>query len=176
METGAIENHAVQVTLAEADPAWPATYELLRRRIVGALGEVVLTIAHVGSTSVDGLAAKPVIDIVVEVHDPADERRYLPAVQSIGFELRRREPDWYEHRVFRLDDPAANLHVFGAGCEEVARMLRFRDRLRIDAADRERYEQTKRVLAEQEWRTVQHYADEKTAIVEAILARADQGT
>ncbi|MEO6652827.1 MAG: GrpB family protein [Ilumatobacteraceae bacterium] len=164
----------MQVTLVDADPGWPATYELLRRRIVGALGERIVTIAHVGSTSVPGLSAKPVIDIVVEIDDAADEPRYLPAVQLVGFELRRREPDWYEHRVFRLDDPASNLHVFGVGCDEVARMLRFRDRLRVDAADRDRYEQVKRELAAQDWSTVQHYADAKSDVVTAILARADE--
>lgn len=163
------------ISLAEPDPAWSSTYELVRRRIVEALGARVLSIEHVGSTSVPGLAAKPVIDVVVEVSDSATEALYLPAVESIGFDLRRREPKWYEHRVFRLDHPATNLHVFTVGCEEVERMLRFRDRLRADEPDRRVYERAKRALADRDWPTVQDYADAKSAVVCEILVRADQG-
>jgi GrpB-like predicted nucleotidyltransferase (UPF0157 family) len=65
-----------------------------------------------------------------------------------------------------------NLHVFGAGCPEIERMLRFRDHLRADAEDRERYEAAKRELAARRWRHVQNYADAKTVVVEEILARA----
>ena len=82
------------------------------------------------------------------------------------------EPDWYEHRALRGSDPDVNLHVFSTGCKEIERMLRFRDHLRENEADRVLYEQTKRVLAQRRWKHLQHYADAKTDIVEEILARA----
>lgn len=131
-----------------------------------------MRIEHAGSTSVPGLAAKPVIDIVLVVAHSADEDAYLPGLQSAGYVLRIREPEWYEHRMFRGSEPAVNLHVFSAGCSEVDRMLLFRDWLRANAADRELYQCTKLALAERRWGELQDYADAKTAIVAEILARA----
>jgi GrpB-like predicted nucleotidyltransferase (UPF0157 family) len=64
------------------------------------------------------------------------------------------------------------VHVFSTGCVEIERMLLFRDRLRANDAERELYEQTKRELARREWKFVQHYADAKSEVVEAIIERA----
>lgn len=86
--------------------------------------------------------------------------------------LRIREPGWYEHRMFKASDPAANPHVFSDGCEEIDRMLLFRDWLRDHAGDRLRYEEKKRALAGRLWRYTQNYADAKSGIVREILARA----
>jgi GrpB-like predicted nucleotidyltransferase (UPF0157 family) len=86
--------------------------------------------------------------------------------------LRIREPDWYEHRVFKGPDTDVNLHVFSPGCPEIDRMLLFRDHLRSNESDRRLYERTKRELAQKEWKYTQNYADAKTAVVEEIIARA----
>jgi GrpB-like predicted nucleotidyltransferase (UPF0157 family) len=159
------------VELAEYDLEWPRLFEREAERIRGALVERVLELEHAGSTSVSALVAKPRIDIVLVVADPADEPAYVPALEAAGYVLRIREPDWYEHRLLKGPDTPVNLHVFGPGCEEVDRMLRFRDRLRADEADRELYAATKRELAAREWRYAQDYADAKSAVVEEILAR-----
>jgi GrpB-like predicted nucleotidyltransferase (UPF0157 family) len=105
-----------------------------------------------------------------------DEPAYLPALQSAGYVLRIREPNWYAHRLFKGPDTDINLHVFSDGCPEVERILRFRDWLRGNADDRALYEQTKRVLAQGVWKYTQNYADAKSEIVTAILARAERGT
>jgi GrpB-like predicted nucleotidyltransferase (UPF0157 family) len=160
------------VALADYDPAWPERYSVLEERIRGALGDAVQLIEHAGSTSVPGLIAKPVIDIVLVVADSAQEDDYVPVLEAIGYRLRIREPDWYEHRMLRGGRGDVNLHVFSAGCPEVRRMLRFRDRLRSDRADRELYASAKRELAARHWRHVQDYADAKTAVIDAIVARA----
>ena len=136
------------------------------------LGEQAVLLEHAGSTSVPGLAAKPCIDIVLVVPDSADELAYVPALEAAGYELVVREPQWYEHRVFKGPDTNINLHVFSTGCEEIERMLRFRDWLRTNAADRQLYERTKRELAQRQWKYMQNYADAKTAVVEQIVARA----
>jgi GrpB-like predicted nucleotidyltransferase (UPF0157 family) len=136
------------------------------------VGNAVDLLEHVGSTAVPGLAAKPIIDILLVVADPADEAAYVEPLRAEGFVLRIREPDNYEHRMLKGGQEDVNLHVFGAGCPEIARMLRFRDRLRTHPADRERYAAVKRELAARRWRHVQNYADAKTAVVEEILARA----
>jgi GrpB-like predicted nucleotidyltransferase (UPF0157 family) len=161
-----------EIVIADYDPEWARWFERAAERIGAALGDKVLQLDHVGSTSVPGLAAKPLIDINLVVADTTDEDAYVPPLEAIGYELRVREPDWFEHRMLRGYDPPVNLHVFPQGCEEVERMVRFRDHLRTNEADRTLYERTKRGLAAQEWKYVQNYADAKSAVVAEILARA----
>src|SRR6266487_3043944 len=168
---GAPPRQYQKIVIAEYDPQWPRRFEQAAERIRAALGDKVLQLDHVGSTSVPGLPAKPLIDINLVVGDTTDEDAYVPPLEAIGYELRLREPDWYEHRLLRGYDPPVNLHVFPQGCEEVERMLRFRDRLRANEADRELYERTKRELAASEWKYVQNYADAKSAVVAEILSR-----
>ena len=160
------------IRLVDPDPEWPAQYAHQRARIQAALGARAVQVEHVGSTSVPGLAAKPVIDIVLVVPDAADEFGYLPHLEAAGYVLQFREPDWFEHRFLRDRDPAVQVHVFSVGCPEVARMLLFRDRLRSRPDERELYERTKRGLAARPWRYVQDYADAKSAVVEEIISRA----
>jgi GrpB-like predicted nucleotidyltransferase (UPF0157 family) len=160
------------IDLVDHDPAWPGLFAREARRIGAALGDRTLGIEHVGSTSVPGLGAKPIIDVLLVVADSADEDAYLPSLEAVGYVLRIREPDWYEHRMLKGPDTQVNLHVLSEGCPEIERMLLFRDRLRSNRTDRELYERTKRELAGREWRYVQNYADAKTAVVEEIIARA----
>lgn len=166
-----------QVTLREHDPRWPAVFRREADRMRERLGHLDHRVEHVGSTSVPDLPAKPVIDMLLTVPDSADEASYVPALESLGFVLVVREPDWYEHRVLRKADldpsaESANLHVLSAGCPEVARMVRFRDRLRTHRSDRGRYADAKRALAQRSWEYMQNYADAKSGVVADILERA----
>ncbi len=160
------------IQIVDYDPEWPRLFEREAERVQAALGERVLLIEHVGSTSVPGLAAKPRIDMLLVVADSADESAYVPAMEAAGYVLRIREPDWYEHRVFKGPDIDINLHVFSPGCLEIDRMLLFRDWLRSNAVERRLYERIKRELARKDWKYTQNYADAKTSVVEEILARA----
>ena len=164
-----------EVVVADYDPEWPNWFERAAADIRGALGDAVLQLDHVGSTSVPGLAAKPLIDINLVVADTTDEDAYVPKLEAIGYVLRVREPDWHEHRLLRGQEPPVNLHVFNPDCEEVARMVVLRDWLRTHDDDRELYERTKRELAQQQWKYVQNYADAKTVVIQQILARAEAG-
>jgi GrpB-like predicted nucleotidyltransferase (UPF0157 family) len=166
-----VEVHGKPIELAEYDPAWPELYEREAEKIRAALGDGVRALEHAGSTSVPGLAAKPIIDIVLAVADSADEGAYVPALERAGYVLSIREPDWHEHRLLKGNNPSVNLHVFSHGSSEVERMLAFRDRLRTNEAERVLYERTKRELAQRAWTYVQDYADAKTQVVEAVLAR-----
>ena len=160
------------IELRDYDPSWPDRYAEHASRVRKALGERAVRIEHVGSTSVPGLVAKPIIDIVLEVPDSADEAAYVGDLEAASYVLRIREPDWFEHRLFKGPDTNINLHVFTVGAAEIDRMLLFRNWLRADDADRDAYLQVKRDLARRTWRHVQHYADAKTAIVQQIMARA----
>ena len=164
--------HDAPVHLAAPDPTWPRQYAGQAALIRRALGGLVLLLEHVGSTSVPGLAAKPVLDILLVVPEPADEAAYVPALERAGFLLHLREPSWHQHRLLRRSRPAVNLHVFGPRAAEIDRMLGFRDRLREEPADRDLYQRRKRELAVRTWPRVQDYADAKSEVVEQIIARA----
>ena len=164
--------HSGPIHLAPPDPVWPQQYAAVGSCIRKALGPVAVLVEHVGSTSVPGLAAKPIIDVLLLVPDPANEAAYVPPLEAAGFLLQLREPDWHQHRVLKANDPEVNLHVFAEGSEEAERMLLFRDRLRASGAERRRYEDTKRRLAARDWNRVQDYADAKSDVVEAIIAQA----
>ena len=160
------------VELVDYDQAWPELFAREEHRIRATLGATVVSLEHVGSTSVPGLAAKPIVDILLVVPDSADESAYVPALVAAGYVLVIREPEWHEHRVFKGPDTNINLHVFSAGSSEVERVLVFRDWLRTHDDDRHLYERTKRELAARDWTYIQNYADAKTEVVEAIIARA----
>jgi GrpB-like predicted nucleotidyltransferase (UPF0157 family) len=172
ISVGKVVPHNAPITLAEYDPQWPALFDREAVRIRAVLGDTAVRVEHVGSTSVPGLAAKPIIDILLAVPDSAGEQAYAPALEAAGYVLRIREPNWFEHRLFKGPDTNINLHVFTVGAAEIDRMLLFRDHLRADDADRDAYLQVKRDLARRTWQHVQHYADSKAAIVEQIMARA----
>ena len=163
-----------RVMLAEYDVSWPATFEREAERIRARLGASVLSLEHVGSTAVPGLVAKPVIDMQLTVASSAHERDYAPALESLGYTLVVREPEWFEHRMFAQLEPKANLHVFSQGCSEPERVRLFRDWLRASPADAELYATAKRQLAAAEWEGVQSYAEAKTDVVGQIMARAER--
>lgn len=162
------------IVFVEYDPGWPALYAREEARIRAALGDRVVQIEHTGSTSVAGLAAKPIIDITMLVEDVIDEPAYVPDLEVAGYvvRIREQEPEWYDHRVLKGPDTNVNLHVFSRDCVEMERMVGFRDWLRTHDDDRALYESAKRELIAREWRYVQNYADAKGDVVEAIAARA----
>jgi len=160
-----------RISVEDYDPRWPELYAREAGRIRSVLGSRALRIEHCGSTSVPGLAAKPIVDLLLVVADSAAEEAYAPALEAAGYALRIREPGWHEHRMFKGPDTDINLHVFSSGCPEIGRMLMFRDWLRGNAGDRDLYARAKRALARKEWNDVQDYADAKTAVVEEIIAR-----
>jgi GrpB-like predicted nucleotidyltransferase (UPF0157 family) len=169
---GAIRVHNGPIQLMDYSAEWPALFVREAKRVRATLGDRVLMLEHVGSTSVPGLAAKPIIDMILAIADSADEPAFVPAMESAGYVLHIREPEWHQHRLFKGPDTNINLHAYSFGCPEIDKMLMFRDWLRSNDADRELYERTKRELAKQTWKYVQNYADAKTSVVEGIVARA----
>jgi GrpB-like predicted nucleotidyltransferase (UPF0157 family) len=172
---GELVPHNATIHLADYDPLWPALYEREAARVRGALGAAALRLEHVGSTSVPGLVAKPIVDMVLVVSDSSDEDSYVPALEAAGYVLRIREPTWFEHRLFKGPDTNINRHTFSDGCVEVDRMLALRDWLRTHDDDRVLYENAKRDLAARTWRHVQNYADAKSTVVVEIMERAHPG-
>lgn len=163
------------VEVVAPDPAWSQWYAELRGRLCDALGDRVLAVEHVGSTSVPGLWAKPVIDVDLTVADSGDEDAWLPALEAADFELRVREPDWEEHRCLRGNEPASNVHVFSPGAREPQRHRLFRDWLREHPEDRDRYAEVKRQVAARGFTDATRYNNAKAWIVYDIYERAFAG-
>lgn len=159
-----------EIVIADYDSTWPRRFEHEQKRIRKALGATALRIEHIGSTAVPGLAAKPVIDVLVTVEDPDDESTLLPAFESAGFELRVREPG---HRMFRTSRRDIHVHIWANADPEVDRYLTFRDRLRRSREDCAAYDELKRDLATREWSDMNEYADAKTDLIAAIITRAE---
>jgi GrpB-like predicted nucleotidyltransferase (UPF0157 family) len=158
-----------EISVVNYDERWPVRFRELAERVRRALGERALGVEHIGSTSVPGLAAKPIVDVLLTVADVDDEAAYLPALESAGFPLRVREPG---HRMVRTPARDVHVHVYEPDRPEVRDYLDLRDWLRVDAQDRELYAATKRRLARQRWADMNDYADAKTDVIAAILARA----
>ena len=141
------------IFIQEYDPTWPDQYQAEEKKIVTALSGQEIVLQHVGSTSVPGLCAKPILDILLVVEDSTQETRYVPALEEAGYVLRIREPDWYPQR-----------------------MLDFRDWLRTHPKDRDLYAAEKRRLAQKTWTYVQNYADAKSEVVAEIFRHIQGNT
>jgi len=165
----------VGVEVVDPDPSWPEDFAALAGQIRDALGEAVLELEHVGSTSVPGLPAKPVIDICLTVADSADEDAWLPPLEDAGFDLTVREPWWHEHRCLVFDAPRANVHVFSPECPEAIRLRLFRDWLREHPEDRALYGDAKLGAASAANAAGEHvmeYNARKEPVIRAIYDRA----
>jgi GrpB-like predicted nucleotidyltransferase (UPF0157 family) len=164
-----------EIHLLPYDPSWPARYEQLTELIRTALGDAVISLEHVGSTSVPGLEAKPIIDIDLTVADSNDEDSYIPVLEAHGFSHALREPWWYGHRLLVYPGPRCNLHVWSPDCPEAARHLIFRDWLRSHPEDREAYQQAKHEAARQVTAAGGHVVDyngHKQDVLREIYGRA----
>ena len=117
------------------------------------------------------MAAKPIVDIQVSVPDVEQEGSYLAPLVTAGYRLRVREPG---HRMFRTPELDVHIHVCDAGSDWEHRHLLFRDWLRRSADDRQAYADLKMRLQEQDWDTMNHYADAKSALIAEMTVRAEQ--
>jgi GrpB-like predicted nucleotidyltransferase (UPF0157 family) len=158
-----------EIVIVDYQEGWPERFERERERLGRALGPLALTIEHIGSTAVPGLAAKPIVDLLVTVSDPEDASLIAP-IEAAGYELRVREPG---HRMFRTPERDVHVHLWAADDPEVDRLLRFRDRLRSSPQDRAAYAELKRALAGRSWPDMNAYADAKGPLIESILSRAE---
>jgi GrpB-like predicted nucleotidyltransferase (UPF0157 family) len=157
------------ISVVDYDERWPSRFRELAGRVRRALGTEALGVEHIGSTSVPGLAAKPIIDMLLTVADVTDEAAYVPALEATELELRVREP---EHRMLRTPARDVHLHVYEPAHAAVRDYLDLRDWLTVDSADRELYAVTKRRLSQHSWRDMNDYADAKSDVIRDVLHRA----
>jgi GrpB-like predicted nucleotidyltransferase (UPF0157 family) len=160
-----------EIKLVPADPRWPERFEEERAKIAAALGTKAIRIDHIGSTSIPGIVAKPIIDIDLSVRNVDDDEDYLPALIAAGYQLRVRESG---HRMVRTADLGVHVHCCTAGSGWEQRHLLFRDWLRRDEADRVAYGELKKALAQQDWPDMNAYAAAKSALIKEITAPAER--
>ncbi len=157
------------IVIEDHDPAWANRFAAARSLLHDVLGDLIIGVEHVGSTSVPGLAAKPIIDIDLLVTDPADESRYVPTLERLGYRLVLREPWWHGHRMLVSSAGDINLHVWPQAAPEPVRHRLFRDWLRSHPEDRELYAATKRRLARDT--RPSDYSLAKNDVIDEIFAR-----
>lgn len=167
-----------RVVVVEYDDAWPGAFERVKRVVAPVLGEVAMAIEHVGSTSVPGLAAKPIIDIDV-IARPEEVETGIDRLTSIGYvhrgNLGIEGREAFSHPRVAPDGepmPEQHLYVCRADGEEVWRHLAFRDYLRRHPEARERYAAVKREGARAHAEDRDAYQEYKSAVVREILTRA----
>jgi GrpB-like predicted nucleotidyltransferase (UPF0157 family) len=171
-QTAGSERRGELIRVVEYDAGWPLRFERWRRTLESALGDTAVRIEHVGSTSVPGLAAKPIVDVQVSVADLGDEAAYVPQLAESGLQLRSRDD---LHRFFRPPPDHArdvHVHVCAAGSDWERDHLLFRDYLRAHPEVRERYASVKReaahVWADDGWA----YTDAKSEIILDLMEAA----
>ena len=162
------------VDIHDYDPSWKEEFRRIGEGLRGALGEVACRIDHIGSTSVEGLAAKPVIDIQISVRRLEPMTLYLPQLEALGYVWRSDNPERTK-RYFREPPQERRTHIhvrkLGSWHEQFA--LLFRDYIRLHKDDQRKYEATKKELAIR-YRLERHkYVDAKEDIFWEIMKRAD---
>ncbi|WP_374347195.1 GrpB family protein [Chitinimonas sp.] len=165
-----------EIKIVDYDSLWEKKFELHKATISSALGTAALQIEHIGSTAVPGLAAKPIIDIVVVVENAANESTYLAKLIEVGYQLRVREPDFFEHRMVRTQQRDVHIHIFSKGCIEIERYLLLRNYLRSNPDRRAEYQKIKKELAAQDWPDMNAYSEAKTEIIERLIHEARQSS
>lgn len=162
-----------QWRIAEYDPRWEHLFVETGKRLREALGDTALRIDHVGSTSIKGLDAKPIIDIQISVTNLEDLPSYQPQIESVGFVLREENPDKTK-RYFRElpGNRRTHVHVRQTGSLSEQMTLLFRDYLRQHPQDCSRYAQEKHRLMNLYKNERPKYVEGKGPIVWDILRNA----
>jgi GrpB-like predicted nucleotidyltransferase (UPF0157 family) len=159
------------IVIEDYDPAWVDRFAAAGPPLREVLGDLVVGIEHVGSTSVPGLPAKPIIDIDLLIDDTSDESRYVPALETLGYRLLLREPWWFGHRMLVPTTEDVHLHVWPKDAPEPVRHRLFRDWLRTHPDDLELYASTKRRLARDTRDQPGDYTLAKNDVIDDIYGR-----
>jgi GrpB-like predicted nucleotidyltransferase (UPF0157 family) len=165
-----------RIVIVDYDPAWPEQFQRLGARLRTALGLLALRIDHIGSTSVPGLAAKPILDVQISVAALEPVGAYLPALEATGFHWRADNPERTKRYFREITGPRTHIHVRASGSWSEQFALLMRDYLRAHPAEAARYAALKRELAERLGDDRHAYTDAKDPFIWALMARATTWT
>jgi GrpB-like predicted nucleotidyltransferase (UPF0157 family) len=162
-----------ELAVVDYDTEWPRSFETERRLLSRALGKVALAIHHIGSTAVPGLAAKPIIDILIEVTSPEALDTLNQEMSELGYEPRG-EYGIPGRRFFEKggDNRTHHIHAFRRGDFNITRHIAFRDYLRLHPEIAREYGELKKAIAATCWNDIERYCDRKDAYVKQLEATA----
>ncbi len=164
-----------RVEVVGSNPRWALAFDRLNALLQNSLGDRATVIEHVGSTAVEGLSAKPILDVAVGLAATAVTDEVVAVLEGSGYEFRGDKGDdggllfvAYDKRA----RPAAHIHAVGHGDRQWRQYLVVRDRLRADPAARHRYAETKRSLAKQFPYDRGRYTAAKSDLIAALVEDA----
>jgi len=166
----------MRITIQEYNPDWQTQFENEKQQLLDVISVLDIQIEHIGSTSVQGLGAKPVIDIMIGLKDFKSADILVPQIQQLGYEYISRHEGIMPYRKFftkrQNGQPSHNIHLVEIRTEFWFRHLAFRNHLRNNMEDRDRYYQLKKELAKREWNDGNEYANAKSEFIRLIEKRA----
>ncbi|KZN24049.1 hypothetical protein A4G99_06150 [Haladaptatus sp. R4] len=161
----------IRIEIVEYDPEWPVHFEREATRMEEILGEHVVSIEHIGSTSVPGLPAKPIVDICPVVSDMDEGRTCAELLQEAGYSPgeQDRPDDWISLGRNHDEGQQFNVHIRPRYSDAVTRYLLLREYLRDHPEAREEYGEVKRKAAENHSTDITEYTRAKSDIIQSIL-------
>jgi len=164
-----------RITVVPYDPLWPQTFVVASGEVAIAMGSNLVEIHHIGSTSIPGIHAKPIIDMLAVASDLGAVDQLAARMESLGYEALG-EFGIAGRRYFRRDNAAGErthqVHTFQQGSEHIERHLAFRDFLRSHAALANQYAELKQRLAEAHPTDMNAYMDGKDGFIKEMEAKA----
>jgi GrpB-like predicted nucleotidyltransferase (UPF0157 family) len=168
----------MKIIIQSYDRNWPALFEEEKARLAAALSEHITSIQHIGSTSVPGLGAKPIIDIMIAVPSLAEADEFcIQPITALGYEyVKEFEAETPQRRYFRKQNaegaPTHHIHLVRINSDWWVDHLLFRDYLRGNSEVRRAYDALKRQLAEREWESRDDYTQTKSGFIQQVMEEA----
>lgn len=162
----------VKIGIVNYDPSWPDLYNKEKAKILEACGDKVHTIEHIGSTSVPGLGAKPIVDILLGVKMLSDADEIISAMQRVGYMYKSDFENVMPYRRYFTKPNQYHVHTVETGSAFWKRHINFRNYLRISDDDRDNYYKLKLELSKRDWNDRNDYAYAKTDFVRGIEIKA----
>jgi len=170
----------MKIDIVEYSPEWAQLFQEEKAALYAALQPAKVIIEHVGSTAVPGLAAKPIIDLMIGLPDFAIANSLVPPIIGLGYDyVAEYEAVMPERRYFQKNydnKRTHHIHMVEIGSEFWQRLLLFRDYLRTNASTMQEYASLKKSLATREWQDMNEYAEAKTDFIKHMEKVAEEAS
>ncbi|MEN8187858.1 MAG: GrpB family protein [Bacteroidota bacterium] len=167
----------MKITIEPYNPKWRTEFKKEQTLLLDSIEESGIRIEHIGSTSVEGLAAKPVIDIMIGINDFKTAGQHIKTIENLGYRYIPDYEDVMPCRRFFIKESNGNrthhIHMVALDSDFWKRHLKFRDHLRVDEEDRNKYQEFKIKLAKKNWNNRDDYTDAKSEIIKKILKKVE---
>ena len=167
----------MKIRLEEHNQEWQINFQKEKQRLVKALVDVAMEVEHIGSTSIAGLAAKPIIDILIGLHDFSIADAHIPSIEKLDYRYMKQYEEVMPFRRFFIQEQHGirthHIHMVLIHGEFWKRHLAFRDYLHLHPVEKLQYETLKKELSQREWIDENDYAAAKSAFIREIERKAN---